>query len=231
MSNQEIPTVEGFMERARLFDYGHNHYYSLWLDEQDKEELKYQEDLDEFKRIQEKRLEVCKKKCSKCGAYFPWEYGDCTETQIGNKQTCRMIIDNTCEHCWKLRCRYLSLIHIEIEKQFIQDSRIYEYLVTFTKKPDISAEKQDEYFKMAMDRHETLQIKEAKYVIEHEDSNRHIHAYIKTNKPLAKNRFATYIKKIGHVDLAKLKGTKADTLNYMSKEGEVIDLKIRNSNN
>jgi len=122
-----------------------------------------------------------------------------------------------CKEAWWYRKQISSTLYNEYSMN-VPEEKVYEYFITFTRKPNIDDDKQDKYFDMVMCRHKTLMIVEAQYTYEHEDTNRHIHMYLKTKKPMKKNRFITYEKQVGTVNFQKLKGTRADCLDYMSKE-------------
>lgn len=102
----------------------------------------------------------------------------------------------------------------------------YEYMVTFTLK---DPSKLGDAIKFVTDtiekRRQALGIVSFKYVVEHPDSNAHLHAYLKTKIPLRKNRFNVYEKRYGFIKIDPVKkGQSLEVENYMAKEGDIISI-------
>lgn len=121
--------------------------------------------------------------------------------------------------------QFLLAQHRSITEQMKMTGK-YEYMVTFTMKDNSMLSDAIKYLTdVIQKRREALGIVAFRYVIEHPDTNAHIHAYIKTKIPLRKNRFNVYEKKFGFtkVDPVK-KGQTLEVENYMAKEGGIITI-------
>ncbi len=123
-------------------------------------------------------------------------------------------------HKWADACDRASQHEEQIKK-------LYKYLLTFTKKPDIENEKVLQSVHNLAGRSHTLGIQKLMFTEEHIDSNYHIHVYLETSKPLAKDRLTSY-ERFGHIDRQVAKGTLADVECYLGKENDMtilIDVK------
>ena len=101
-------------------------------------------------------------------------------------------------------------------------------MITFTRDPKKDTNKEDVYKYICKQfKRKPLNITEAWIVEEGNDDDKHIHwhVFVETSKPLKKDRFSYYIKKIGQIDFARHKSTNKDSaLEYMSKEATPIQL-------
>lgn len=66
-----------------------------------------------------------------------------------------------------------------------------------------------------------MQILQMAYVVEHKDTNAHIHTLIETGKTLKQQQLQFFTKHFGFIDYRPVKiGTEAQVMKYMSKENE-----------
>lgn len=119
---------------------------------------------------------------------------------------------------------------MERYKQQVKDLKRYFYMVTFTvdRKKCKDPEEDIEYCIELQGKRAALQIIKFEYVKEYTKNNvPHWHALVITKKPLAKDRFSHYIKKIGNIDISKSKSQYSQHIyDYIKKEPNHVLKKV-----
>lgn len=94
--------------------------------------------------------------------------------------------------------RFFILSQSEFNRVSSKGVKTHQYLLTFTARPEVTYTD----FENSMKRQLTRKFFTLKdHVVEHLDSNFHCHVHLETKYPInVKDRFASYIKKIGYVD-------------------------------
>lgn len=118
-------------------------------------------------------------------------------------------------------------------KDRLNSNNHYVYLLTFTLDPkkqphplSSRAIESIESIIAAQGRRAALQVLKYSFVREyHKDGRPHWHALMVTKKCLRKDRFTPYLKKFGNIDISKSRSQQdGDVLNYMAKEGDIIEV-------
>lgn len=104
----------------------------------------------------------------------------------------------------------------------------YAYFITFTLKPSADEEHAQKLIDDTINRQEALGLLEMRYVKEHTKAGQaHWHCYVRSTKPIKKDRFNYYIKKCGNIDIKSAKSKDAREIeNYMLKEADEIKVLI-----
>lgn len=105
----------------------------------------------------------------------------------------------------------------------LSDVKRYMYFVTFTIKDPAHFEKAKEYVDARI---ELPYVHKQVNVVEHKDTNVHIHSLIYSDKPIQKSiQFKHYMSKFGFVDFKPVNPkTEQQVLDYMTKEGDPYTL-------
>ena len=99
--------------------------------------------------------------------------------------------------------------------------RKYSYFLTWTTKPDCKFDDVIGKFNYFVNESKfKTSIEKLCYVDEHLDTNPHRHCYIVLNEPLMQRNMKCY-EKFGHINRQRAKGTEAEIMDYMSKDGVV----------
>lgn len=128
---------------------------------------------------------------------------------------------SNCDNDIKYKNTMLSPEMLQYFKRRARENRRYNYLITFTLKPEVTDEDEVEAYIIKQLHRTPLQIIEAHLSKEYTKAGRaHWHVPVTTTTPLKKDRFNYYIKKYGNIDISKNKSTNnlEESLNYINKE-------------
>lgn len=164
---------------------------------------------------------------SVCDEETPFDSG---EAFVEHLQICPNKYPRGCNKLVVSQLYYAGLpsFHKQISKAIKKINEQYNYMLTFTvdlKKKSISTDDDikeiEDYIIKLISSRSLNHIVKSHIVYEiGSNGNHHWHVYANCTKCLKKQRFQTYIKKYGNVDISRSKTNNTDEIiNYMSKDG------------